>query len=302
VTHLLALLLYNAAFLLWLRALLAGGRTAGGGGGDHGSRRGGPTGEVWLPGLRPWAREAWGGDALPAWIAAAGVIFHIVATARFTTTFGELPLVGLGPSLSMLALLTAVGLLGALAVREGERVGILLLPLAIVLQATALAVGIRPSGADPDFRGGWFVLHAGLGLAGVVGIALAGAAGWLYLAQFRELKAKRMGRLFHFLPPLTTLDRLGRVGARAGFVLLSLSLALGWAWTVRFRGTFGQDQADMWWGLFSWFVLLGAILSRTLGEGAPERRAALANSLAFLLIAAGYVVLRLAGNANGGFL
>ena len=269
VIHLIALVLYLAAFLLWLRTLVAGGRSGG---------------------------------ALAAWTAAAGVALHLAAAMRYAAVFRELPLVGLGPSLSMLALLTGVGLVGALAVREGERVGIVLLPLAILLQTTALLAGIRPSGVAPDFRGPWFVLHAGLGLAGVVGIALAGAAGWLYLAQFRELKAKRMGRLFQFLPPLATLDGLGRVGTRVGFVLLTLSLALAWAWTVRFSGTFGQDQAEMWWGLFSWLVVLVAIVARALGEGPPERRSATANALAFLLIAAGYILLRLSARPGVGFL
>lgn len=268
--HLLALILYLAAFLLWLRALLAGGRSGG---------------------------------ALPAWIAAAGVATHVCALVGFTVGYGELPLVGLGPSLSMLALLMGVGLLGALALREGERIGIVLLPLAVLLQGTAVAAGIRPSGTDvPEFRGGWFILHASLGLAGVVGIALSGAAGWLYLVQFRELKAKRMGALFHFIPPLTTLDRLGRVGSRAGFVLLTLSLSLGWAWTMRFLGTFGQDEPQMWWGLFSWIAALGAIVARGRGEGPAERRSAWANSLAFLAIAAGYLLLRLSARPGVGFL
>jgi HemX protein len=268
VIHLIALILYLAAFLLWLRTL-AGAR---------------------------------GGGSIAAWTAAAGVVVHLAAAMRYAVDFGEPPLVGLGPSLSMLALLTGVGLVAALAVREGARVGIVLLPLAIVLQAIALAVGIRPSGAGSDFRGAWFVLHAGLGLAGVVAIALAGSSGWLYLAQFRELKAKRMGRLFHFLPPLATLDRLGRAGARIGFVLLTLSLGLAWAWTVRFRDTFGQDGAEMWWGVFSWLAVLAAILARGIGEGPPERRAALANSIAFLAIAAGYLLLRLAARPGVGFL
>ena len=267
--HLLALIFYLVAFLLWLRALLAGGQGRG---------------------------------SLPAWIAAAGVAAHFAAVSSYVTTFGELPLVGLGPSLSTLALLTGVGLVAALALQEGERIGIVLLPLAVLLQATAVAAGIRPSGVAPNFRGGWFILHASLGLAGVVGIALAGAAGWLYLAQFRELKAKRMGRLFHFLPPLATLDRLGRVGSRAGFVLLTLSLSLGWAWTVRFLGTFGQDEAQMWWGLFSWLAVLAAIIARGRGEGPAERRSAWANSLAFLLIAAGYLLLRLSARPGAGFL
>jgi ABC-type uncharacterized transport system permease subunit len=269
VIHFIALILYLAAFLLWLRTLLSGGR---------------------------------GGGSIAAWTAAAGVAVHVAAVARYAASFGELPLVGLGPSLSTLALLTGVGLVAALAVREGERVGILLLPLAVVLQAIALAAGIRPSGVGPDFRGAWFVLHAGLGLAGVVGIALAGSSGWLYLAQFRELKAKRMGRLFHFLPPLATLDRLGRVGASLGFVLLTLSLVLAWAWTMRFRRTFGSDEPEMWWGVFSWLAVLAAILARGFGDGPRERRAALANSLAFLAVAAGYLLLRLAARPGAGFL
>ena len=267
--HLLALALYLAAFLLWLRTLVAGGRTGG---------------------------------ASAAWTAVLGVVVHFAAVVRYAAVFRELPLVGLGPSLSMLALLTGVGLLAALALREGGRVGIVLLPLAIVLQVTALLAGIRPSGEGSAFQGPWFVLHAGLGLGGVVGIALAGAAGWLYLAQFRELKAKRMGRLFQFLPPLATLDRLGRVGSRLGFVLLTLSLALGWAWTVRFHGTLGQDTAEMWWGLFSWLVVLAALSARALGDGPPERRSANANSIAFVLIAVGYVLLRLSARPGAGFL
>ena len=92
------------------------------------------------------------------------------------------------------------------------------------------------------------------------------------------------------------------MGARVGFVLLTLSLALGWAWTVRFRGTFGQDEAQMWWGLFSWIAILAAIVARAVGQGPPERRAAVANSLAFLLIAAGYLVLRLAARPGAAFL
>lgn len=268
-THFLVLVLYLAAFLLWFSTLITGGRSR---------------------------------QSLPAWTAAVGVAVHVAALARFTLIYGELPLVGLGPSLSMLALLTGIGLAAALALREGGRVGIVLLPLAFTLQVTALLAGIRPSGVAPDFRGGWFILHAGLGLAGIVGVSLAGAAGWLYLAQLRELKEKRMGRLFHFLPPLVTLDRLGHVGSRMGFVLLTLSLALGWAWTVRFRGTFGQDTAQMWWGLFSWLVMLSAIVARGLGEGSAERRSAVANSLAFLLIAAGYLVLRLSAQPGAGFL
>ena len=58
----------------------------------------------------------------------------------------------------------------------------------------------------------------------------------------------------------------------------------------------------MWWGLFSWLVILGAIASRGVGEGPPERRTALANSVGFLLIALGYLVLRVIASSDAGFL
>ena len=54
-THFLALALYLAAFLLWLRELLAGGRSRG---------------------------------SLPAWTAAVGVAVHVVALVRFARTYG----------------------------------------------------------------------------------------------------------------------------------------------------------------------------------------------------------------------
>ena len=76
--HLATLLFYIAAFLLWLRALLAGAR---------------------------------GKAALtPGAVAAAGVLVHGIALARYTAVYGELPLAGFGPALSTLSFLIGVGL------------------------------------------------------------------------------------------------------------------------------------------------------------------------------------------------
>ena len=55
------------------------------------------------------------------------------------------------------------------------------------------------------------------------------AAALMYIAQERELKAKRMGRLFHWLPSLETLDRVNFIAIATGFVLYSAGLLLGLA-------------------------------------------------------------------------
>lgn len=264
-THFFALVLYIGAFVLWVRTLLAGDRA--------------------------------GGSTTTALLAVAGVTVHFVALGGFVAEYGELPLVGLAPSLSTLSLVIGLGLLVSLAMGEAGRVGILLIPLMILLEGVALVLGVEPAPTALDFRGVWFAFHVTLAFAGIGAMALSGAAGALYLVQHRELKHKRMGRMFRFLPPLATLARMGRVGAVTGFVVLSLALALGWAWTVRFRSSFqGQDPKTLW-SVFMWGVILAAVLARRGGAG-TERRGAVASVVGFLLIVASYVVIRTA--AGGG--
>jgi ABC-type uncharacterized transport system permease subunit len=269
VIHLATLLLYLAAFLLWLRALITGSR----------------------------GRAAFA----PGAVAAAGVIVHVVALGRYTVLWGQLPLVGLAPFLSTLACLIGLGLVAALALREGARVGILLLPLMIVLESVAWARGVEPAPANLDFRGVWLALHVTLALIGVGGMALAAASGALYLAQFRELKTKRLGRLFQFLPPLATLDRMGRIGAVLGFTALTLAIVLGWAWTLTFRQTLAIGDPETLWGLFIWAVV-GAVLIARIGGGRVEQRSAVAGLVGFGLIVLSYLLVRAGTGASDLFL
>ena len=268
--HSLALFLYVAAFLLWLRTLLTGAQ-------DRGTTLAGAA-------------------------AVLAVTAHFVALARYTSVWGELPLVGLAPSLSSLALIVGLGLVATLALGEAARVGILLVPLIVVMEAVALFLGVEPAMGVQDFRGAWFALHVTLAFAGYGGFFLAAAAGLLYLLQFKELKTKRLGKLFRFIPPLATLDRLVRIGLVAGFVCLSLALALGWAWTVRFQNSLlGDDPTKVLWAVFTWLVFVAALVVRS-GGGARERQSAWVTVVGFCLIVASYVVVRATMVGGGAFL
>lgn len=258
--HFLALLLYIGALVFWARALWQGGR----------------------------GREP--GVALA--LAGAGVAAHLTALVDFTLRYGELPLSGLAPSLSALALVIGLGLMATLALGEASRVGVVLVPLIVVLEGTAAVLGVTPRPGPPlDFQGAWFALHVTLAFVGYGGMAVAFAAGLLYLIQFHELKGKHLGRLFRFIPPLATLDRLVKVGLVTGFVTLSLGLVLGWAWTIRFRGTFQVEDPKVVWGVFSWVVLVVAMAFR-LGPGRRDRRGALAAVVGFGVVVAAYLLLR----------
>lgn len=258
--ELLSLLLYALALILWLRDLL-------------GSREG---------------RRV----EVASGLVVAGFLAHLLALTRFVSEFRELPLVGLAPSLSTLALFMGAALVLLVTLREASRLGIVLVPLILLLQVLALALGVRPTPGAFDFQGAWFAIHVFLAFVAFGGFALAFAASLLYLVQFHELKSKHLGRMFRFLPPLTTLDRLGRIGTRVGFISLSVSMAVSWAWTVQFTGSWRVGDPKVLWAIVSWIVLGTALLARR-SRVQPERRAALVIAVGFGVVVALYLVLRI---------
>ncbi|HEU4456244.1 MAG TPA: cytochrome c biogenesis protein CcsA [Longimicrobium sp.] len=234
-------------------------------------------------------------------VLAGAVVLHGAELVAYTREYGEMPLVGLGPSLSVLALLIAVGSLGLATIGRTGPVGLVLVPVAAALAAVAEVAGIRPSGEVMRFQGPWFVLHVVLALWGYVGLTVAFAAGLMYLLQFRELKNKRFGAVFRFFPPLDTLDRIGKGALIAGMSFLTIALALGWAWTERFGRPMSPGHPKVVWGVITWLVFAAALAVR-FGEGRPARRAALASVVGFALVVVWYLVLRVSEGPGGGFL
>jgi HemX protein len=231
----------------------------------------------------------------------AGVVAHAGALAAFLTTWGELPLVGLGPSLSTLAFLIAVGsLIVATAGRVGP-LGLVLVPVVVLVLGAALLVGLQPEGEARAYRGGWFVLHVLLAFVGYAGLTLAFAAGLMYLIQFRELKSKRFGAIFRFFPPLETLDRVGKRALLVGFPALTIALMLAAAWVTRFPEPTSPGNPHIVWGVLTWAVILAALLARV-GRGRKGHRGALASVLGFFVVVLAFLLLRGYSPQGGAFL
>jgi ABC-type uncharacterized transport system permease subunit len=232
---------------------------------------------------------------------AAAVLVHAAALGAFTVTYGELPLVGLAASLSTLAFLIGTCLVAAALVTESRPIGLILAPIVAVILLVVVVLGVEPTSSEPEFRGVWFALHVLLALIGYAALAFAFAASILYLLQFRELKDKRFGRLFRFVPSLETLDRLARRSLIVGFPALTLALALGWAWTIRFRHSLTMNDPKVIWAMLTWIAFAIVLLSRR-GRVDVERRAARVTVTAFAIVVAVYVVLRISVAGRGVFL
>ena len=220
------------------------------------------------------------------------VLAHAIGLALFTARFGEFPLVGMAASLSTLAFLMGAALFGAMLLRAVRPVALVLIPLIAVLLAISLTLGLVPGGTPSQFRGIWFTAHVVLALAAYSCLALAFAAGLLYLLQFRALKGKHFGRAFRFFPPLETLDRLRQGALWTGLPTLTFALLLGWAWTVRFHNSLATQNPQVIWGVVTWFVFSAALAARRGGAGA-ERRAANAAVAGFAVVVVTYMVLRI---------
>lgn len=260
----------------------------------------------YLGALIPWiyvlVRGAQGHTVLLAsGLTGVAVALHAMALVDFWLTFGELPLGGLAPALSSLAFVGGLALVAMLLMREVARLALGLLPFVLVLQGAALALGIEPTPGDLDFQGAGFVLHVALAFLGLQGLAISSAAGVLYVMQHHELKVKRLGRLFQFIPPLATLERVGRIGLSVGFVSLSLALVLGWAWTVQNRGSLEIEDPKVLWAVMSWMVFLGIFAARR-GKGRSEYRSALAAVIGFGIVIGTYLALRITAGGSGLFL
>jgi HemX protein len=235
-------------------------------------------------------------------LTAGAVALHGLSLLAFTWQYAELPLVGLAPSLTTLAFLIALILFFMSLTDESRSLGIVLVPVISLLLAVALAMGIDPAGEPGAFRGAWFYLHVVLAFVGYAGLTIAFAAGLLYLLQFRELKGKRLGRVFRFFPSLPVLDSLNRRALGYAFPALTVALILAWAWTARFQPTFGAGEPQVIWGVFTWLVLGALLVLRATRTPDVPRRAAFGSVVGFTLVVAAYLVLRFFLAATGVFL
>ena len=108
-------------------------------------------------------------------------------------------------------------------------------------------------------------------------------AGALFLLQERQLKRKRMGRLFHALPALERLDRVNFLAIGVGFGLLTLGTFCGFLGTGTRLGRWWIGDSKelltvLLWGsyLILWLMRLRATLR--------GRRVALLSILGFSLV------------------
>jgi ABC-type uncharacterized transport system permease subunit len=209
------------------------------------------------------------------WTLAGTLVLHLGMIGVLCTR-GLNPLRDLRGALSLTAWLLGVGYLVTTARTRMAPVGAFVTPFALLLLVSAwvtpqhAATGVELLGR----------LHIALVAMGVASFGLAAAVAVIYLFQEAALKRKRIGVLFRRSPPLTALDRAGRILILVGFPIFTLAVLSGVVWVGRLPGHQGF-RVEYVISAVTWLIFALLILARwTVGwRGRP---AALATVIGFV--------------------
>jgi ABC-type transport system involved in cytochrome c biogenesis permease subunit len=227
-----------------------------------------------------------------------GIGAHATALASLTRQTGAASLTGLGPALSFAGLVLAMSLVVVESLAREVSLTLVAAPVAAAVTMIGNLAGLHPFLEPQGVRAVWLTMHIILSFIGIAAYATAAAAGTMYLVARRELKSAHFGAIFRFFPPLDTLDRVNHVASIAGFLGLTLGLALAGAYSLQYRALV---VPQLIWGLGAWIGVSALALGRVL-RGWQARRAALMSAVTFASVVLLYVVFRIASLNRGQFL
>ena len=118
-----------------------------------------------------------------------------------------------------------------------------------------------PHGPKPEFSGAATSLHASLILLAYGAFGLAAVAGVMFLTQEHDLKFHKLRAVLSLIPPIQRLEMITGRLVFAGFVLLTIGLAVG-GHLPRPAGAHFYGDPKVVWSVFLWVVYLGLLVSR----------------------------------------
>lgn len=165
-------------------------------------------------------------------------------------------------------------------------------PLICLFLAYALFLPEMPGRADAVGLGNlWLALHVIFSLLGNLAFAIIFVVGVVYLVQERQLKNKRVGLLFRWLPSLGTLDQIGYRSLILGFPFFTMGMISGAVRAHYVWGSFWNwaDPIELW-SLIAWLIY-AVMLQARLTVGWRGRRAAILSMFGFAAVVLTFVSL-----------
>ncbi len=223
------------------------------------------------------------------WVAAAGFLFHVAYFSFRWTESGRIPATNFFEAASFLGMgIVLVFLVMELRFKIAA-LGPFMLPLALVLMAPALLTSGEIKELNPVLKSGWLGIHTSFSILGEAAFAFAFIISVMYLIQERQLKAKRLGVIFHRLPSLDIMDTLGYKALTFGWPLFTLGMITGAIWANSAWGTYWSWSPKETSSLIIWVVYLAFLHLRTIGW--RGKKMALLTIFGFVLVLISFFII-----------
>lgn len=223
------------------------------------------------------------------WAAAAGFLFHVAYFSFRWTESGRIPATNFFEAASFLGMgIVLVFLVMELRFKIAA-LGPFMLPLALVLMAPALLTSGEIKELNPVLKSGWLGIHTSFSILGEAAFAFAFIISIMYLVQERQLKAKRLGVIFHRLPSLDIMDTLGYKALTFGWPFFTLGMITGAIWANSAWGTYWSWSPKETSSLIIWVVYLAFLHLRTIGW--RGKKMALLTIFGFVLVLISFFII-----------
>ncbi len=227
--------------------------------------------------------------AASLWLTFAGFLLHIAYFFCRWFESGRIPMTSFFEAANFLGM----GIVLVFLIMEFRfkiaSLGSFILPLVIVLMTPALILSDKIQELNPVLKSGWLGVHTSLAVLGDASFAFAFIVSIMYLIQERQLKAKRLGAIFHRLPSLEIMDTIGYKALTFGWPLFTLGMLSGSIWANSAWGTYWSWDPKETWSLITWVVYLALLHLRTIGW--RGRKMAFLSIVGFLFVLVSFFVI-----------
>ena len=198
-------------------------------------------------------------------IAIAALLTHLVVFIAIVAQ--RLPAIahGLPASLSPMALLAVLAFLLLQRFREGQALGIVVMPLAFAgTLASALLAPQATSEFSAVLHSPWLLIHVPTSFAAYVAFIVAASAAVFYLGQGWLLKTKHLPDYLEGIPSLDSLEKVVSGAVKLGFILLTVGIVTGAMWSQQFSGSFWAWTPKQGASLATWLIFAAYLHTRVL--------------------------------------
>lgn len=251
--------------------------------------------EVYLTRRSPWAGR-WATRSL-----VVGVLAQALALVFRWLQLGSAPIGSLAESLYFFAWFIIILYL-IVEYHGGQKVlGAFVSPTAFAAVAAASLLCKRAKSLSPIMQSYWLPIHVTISFVAYGFFALAFAVSVVYLLAAWQLKKGRPGYVYYRLPPLETMEQLGRALAALGLPFMTVALITGSIWAEKVWGSPWLWDAKLNLSLATWLIYVIHFYVRNVRDW-RGRRSAWLLILGFIFVLVTYLGVNLFMPTVHGFI